>query len=443
MEKTTADPNSLNHNLASKIPVRQILTLQRYSTLLDSVKIQTRQSKIRQDLAELVGKETPTAEETRSMETLDTEYKTNETRYRAALISEDEQRQEAGAEMETRSDKEYADLVSQFELRSVALHYDEGKKIDGATAEVIEEMRSQGSYRGIPVPYAALETRAGETVSTDLPNPTAIRPIIDRIFTNSVAAALGIERISIAQGSVQFPVATSGAVFGWQTTELGNVGGANPYATSERSLNPDNTGGAQMFISRKSLKQSGQGLEAAIRRDLNAVIGTELDRVVVNGSGAAGQPLGIVPGAAGYGITSTAVGAAATWAAFRAEVIAFMQDNAITSASQVNLAFDPAIWGDLDEALIAGTAVSEWDRLVKHIGTPAISNVIPAASAIMSAKVQGVAPGYLGVYGGIDLISDPYTQAGSGSLVLTGLVTADFTVPRGLQTRILTGLVAV
>ena len=129
-----------------------------------------------------------------------------------------------------------------------------------------------------------------------------------------------------------------------------------------------------------------------------------------------------------------------SWSAFRAQIVAFMEANAITSASQVNLGFDPAIWAELDEALITGTAVSEWDRLTRHVGTPAISNVIPAETAIMTATVQGIAPGYLGIYGGVDLIRDPYTKAQSGQLVLTGLVTADFTVPRGLQTRILTGI---
>ena len=55
--------------------------------MLDSVKIQRRQSEIRQQLAELVGKETPTEDETRSMGDLDQEYRTNETRYRAALVA--------------------------------------------------------------------------------------------------------------------------------------------------------------------------------------------------------------------------------------------------------------------------------------------------------------------------------------------------------------------
>lgn len=408
--------------------------------MLDSVKITRRQSEIRQALAGLVGKENPTEDETRSMESLDAEYRTNETRFRAALVAEDTERREAGADLETRSDREYAELVGKFELRQVALSLDEGRALSGATAEIVAELRNAGGYQGIPVPLAALETRAGETIATDQINPKTIRPVIDRLFPGSVAERLGMQRINITQGELAFPVATSGAVFGWQTTELGNVAAASEYKTEERSLNPDHTGGAQMIISRKALKQAGEGLEGAIRRDLNAAIGAELDRVVVSGSGAAGQPLGIIPGAATYGITSTAVGAAATWAAFRAQIVAFMEANAITSANQVNLAFDPAIWAELDDALITGTAVSEWDRLTKHVGTPAISNVIPAETAILTANVQGVAPGYLGIYGGIDLIRDPYTKAASGQLVLTGLVTADFTVPRGMQTRILTGI---
>ncbi len=54
--------------------------------MLETVKISRRQSEIRQTLAGLVGKPEPTEDETRSMDTLETEYQRNETRYRAALI---------------------------------------------------------------------------------------------------------------------------------------------------------------------------------------------------------------------------------------------------------------------------------------------------------------------------------------------------------------------
>ncbi len=139
--------------------------------MLESVKIARRQSEIRETLAGLVGKADLTEDETRSIETLDAEYRSNETRYRGALIVEDSERREAKDDLETRSDKEYADLVSRFELRQVAQFLDTGDKITGQTAEVVEEMRSKGSYRGIPVPLDALEIRAGETIASGTPDP--------------------------------------------------------------------------------------------------------------------------------------------------------------------------------------------------------------------------------------------------------------------------------
>ena len=373
---------------------------------------------------------------------MDQEYRTNETRYRAALVAEDQERREAGADLETRSDREFAELIGRFELRQVALSLDEGRALSGATAEVVQELRSKGGYQGIPIPLAALETRAGETVAADVPNPVQTRPIIDRIFPNSVAERLGIQRINITSGEVEFPVATAGAVFGWQTTELGNVGGPSAFDTAERSLNPDHTGGAQMVISRKALKQAGEGLEQAIRRDMNAAVQTELDRAILMGSGANGEPLGIITGAATYGITETAVGAAASWAAFRAAAVAFMDGNLVKSPGDIRMGFNPEIWADMDDALIAGTAVSQWDRLTKHIPASqiALAPTLPDGTAVMTTNTGGIAPFYVGIWGGLDVIRDPYSDAQSGTLRLTALMTADVTVARGSQIAILTGL---
>ena len=121
--------------------------------MLESVKITRRQSEIRQSLAELAAKPEPTDDETRSMDEMDREYRTNETRYRAALIAEDEERKEAGAELETRSADEWAELIGGFEMRQVALALDEGRQLDGQTAEIVTELRSAGGFRGIPVPW--------------------------------------------------------------------------------------------------------------------------------------------------------------------------------------------------------------------------------------------------------------------------------------------------
>ncbi len=411
--------------------------------MLDSVKIAKRQSEIRQKLAELAGKETPDETEIRSMGDLDREYQVNETRYRAALIAEDTERREAGEELETRSGKEWADLIGGYELRQAVLALDEGRTLTGKTAEVVQELRNAGGYRGVPVPLMALEQRAGETVSTGTPDPMRTMPIIDRLFPTSVAARIGVQSVNINAGSVEWPVATAGAVAGWAATEGGSVGDATAFTTSEKTLAPNNTLGAHMRITRKALKQSGDGLEQAIRRDLSAAIGTALDAAVFNGTGASGQPLGIIAGASTYGITSTAVSAVATWAAIRAQIIAFITGNAATSPADVKVALAPTVWGDMDDQqAFSGAAVTEFDRMVAHIGAGniALANVLEPSTAILTTTAGGVAPAFLGIWGGVDLIRDPYSDAQSGGLRLTGLVTADVTVARGSQVRILTDL---
>jgi HK97 family phage major capsid protein len=416
--------------------------------MLDSLKITRRQSEIRQELAGLVGKDAPTTDETRSMETLDAEYRTNETRFRAALVSEDEQRTEAKGELETRSEKEWNEIMSGFEMRQVALSLDEDRALSGQTAEIVTELRSQGGYRGIPVPYAALETRAGETIASGAPDPIVTRPLIERLFPASVAAQMGVQMINIGTGGQETPVTTSAISAGWQATELANVPGPSAYTTLDRPLKPDHTLGIQMRISRKTLLQSGAALEQAIRRDMAGAMQQEMDRAIFNGSGTSGEPTGVFTGATAWGIAETDLSAAATWAAFRSEVVAFMTANAATGPGAARLLIRPEVFDTMDGAFISGTAVTEWERLTKYISTVVMShNALPAptgtpleSKALLTTSEGGVAPVFVGLWGAVDLVRDIYSDAQSGGLRLTALSTMDTTISRAVQTRVLTGI---
>jgi HK97 family phage major capsid protein len=415
--------------------------------MLDSVNITRRQSEIRQQLAALVGKEAPSEEETRSMETMDAEYRVNETRYRAALVAEDTERRDAGAELETRGGNEWADLVGKFEVRQVALALDEGRQLDGATLEVVTELRGKGGYRGIPVPLDALETRAGETIASGTPNPMRTMPIIDRLFAPSAAARMGAQMISIPQGDQEYPVVTSAVSAGWQATETGNVAGPTVYATTDRALAPDNTFGVQMKITRKALKQSGAALEQAVRRDMSSTILTGLDQAVFTGAGSSGEPLGVISGAATYGITETNIGAAATWANFRTAIVSFLSAFAAAGPSDARVMIHPSTWSSMDGNLITSTAVSEFDRMVAQVGavitsTHALADAgSPAStSALLTTSAGGVPPVFIGLWGAVDMIRDPFTDAQSGGLRITGLLTADVQISRAAQLQVLTGI---
>ncbi|TCP39803.1 phage major capsid protein [Rhodovulum marinum] len=418
--------------------------------MLDSVKIARRQSEIRQALAELVGKDKPTEDETRSMETLDAEYRANETRYRAALIAEDEERREAGNELETRSAQEWAEIMGRFQMRQVALALDEGRQLDGATAEIVSELREKGGYRGVPVPWEALELRAGETVASGTPNPIRTAPIIDRLFAQSAAARMGAQMINIGVGELEYPVTTSSVAAGWADGETASVAGPSVYATTDRPLKPDHTLGITMKITRKALKQTGDALEQAVRRDMNGAISEAMDKAVFLGTGANGQPLGVITGAATYGITATAVDAEATSAAFRNAVARFLTANAATGGGDVRLLARPELWAFMDEQQSILPDLTEWDRLLRTLPAANImlsGNALAAptgspvaSSALLTTSAGGVAPVFVGTWGAVDLIRDPYSDATSGGLRLTALTTVDLTVSRPAQLEVLTGL---
>lgn len=418
--------------------------------MLDSVKIARRQSEIRQALAGIVGKDALSEEESRQIEGLDTEYRTNETRYRGALIAEDTERRDAKGELETRGSREWGELVASFEMRQVVLALDEGRVLDGKTAEVVTELRAAGGYRGIPVPWLALERRVGETIAAGTPDPIETRPIIDRLFPDIAAGRMGAQMIAIDSGAIEWPVVTSNVTAGWADGELANVPGPTVFATTDRALKPEQNLGIQMRISRKALKQSGEALESAVRRDMNSAVAIALDHAIFLGTGANGQPLGVISGAATYGITSTAVGTQASWGVFRAAVVRFMANNAASSPGAVSLMIRPETWSFLDSLIITSTAVSEWDRMLNNIpasnivmttnGLDAPTGTPVASSALLTTSAGGVAPIFVGVWGAVDLIRDPYSDAQSGGLRLTALTTADVTVARPKQLEVLTGV---
>jgi hypothetical protein len=179
-------------------------------------------------------------------------------------------------------------------------------------------------------------------------------------------------------------------------------------------------------------------------------MGAAMDKAVFLGTGANGQPLGVIAGAATYGITSTAVTAAASWAAFRAAVVRFMTGNAAGSPAAVKAMIRPEVWAYMDDLLISGTAVSQWDRMVGNIPAGNIAMTTNGLAAPVGAKkptvallttaAGGVAPIFVGAWGAVDVIRDPYSDAQSGGLRITALATMDVTVARPAQLEVLTGV---
>jgi ABC-type uncharacterized transport system permease subunit len=143
------------------------------------------------------------------------------------------------------------------------------------------------------------------------------------------------------------------------------------------------------------------------------------------------------------------VDASATWGAFRAAVTAFMVANAASGPGAVRAMIRPELWNYLDGILVGdGGFKFEFDRLREALGSANMTSNCLAApagtplatTALLTTSTGGLAPVFVGAWGAVDMIRDPFTDAQAGGLRITALATMDVTVARPVQLRVLTGL---
>jgi HK97 family phage major capsid protein/HK97 family phage prohead protease len=128
---------------------------------------------------------------------------------------------------------------------------------------------------------------------------------IEMLRNRSVAFNMGARRLSGLQGSVTIPRQSAGATAVWLANEA-STATESQQTFVQVALAPKNVG-AYTEISRQLLIQSNPGAEGIVTDDLARVIATAADLAVLNGSGAGGQPTGIIGTAGIGGVTGTSI----------------------------------------------------------------------------------------------------------------------------------------
>ena len=148
--------------------------------------------------------------------------------------------------------------------------------------------------RGITVPADVLKrdltvgttTAGGHLVSTDLLSASFIE-----LLKNSTEVMQRSRMLTDLNGNIAIPRQTGGATAYW-VSESGSPT-ESAQAFDQVTLTPK-TVGAFVDFSRKLMLQSSIDIESFIRGDLASVLGLEIDRVAINGSGTAPEPRGIL-----------------------------------------------------------------------------------------------------------------------------------------------------
>ena len=260
------------------------------------------------------------------------------------------------------------------------------------------------------------DTAGGNTVATDLATGSFIELLRNSMATVD-AGAMVLEGLV---GDIAIPRQTGGATAYW-VAEAAAVT-ESQQAFDQVALAPNTIGGMTDY-SRKLLLQSSIGIEQFVRNDLATVIAIELDRAGINGSGAGAEPTGIL-GTSGIGdVAGGANGLAPAWS----HIVDIKSDVAVANAKRGALRWilNSATIGKLEKTEKASsTGQFIYDEGTGRLaGFPVTeSNQMPAnltkgSGTALSALLFGnFADLIIGMWGGLDLLVDPYTGGAAGTV---------------------------
>jgi HK97 family phage major capsid protein len=317
-----------------------------------------------------------------------------------------------------------------FELECSAAAQRKRDKIDqrGFTVPV-DVMRGNPSDQRRDLTVGT-NTAGGHTVATDL----LASSFIDLLRNAMALTPMGIRMMTDLNGNIAIPRATGGATAYW-VAESG-APTESQQAFDQVAMTPK-TVGAFTDISRKLLLQSSIDVEAFVRQDLATVLGLAIDLAGVNGSGSSNQPRGVLNTSGIGSVAGGTNGAAPTYD----HIVDLETKVAVDNAAIGNLGYltNTKVRGQLKKTEMFdgtnGRPVWENGETPLNGYRAGVSNQVPAnltkgtADAICSAIIFGNwADLMLGMWGGLDLMVDPYTNSTSGTVRIVALQDVDFAV---------------
>ena len=241
-------------------------------------------SEIRQRLNEISGLEGDafTDEVRQESDTLGTEYRDTETKYRAALVSEDDDATAAGSQFTpgTVEDRAYRELVGRANVGSVIEAVVEHRETVGADAE-LQKHHGLASNQ-IPLELLRLPREEHRAVT---PGPTNVgtveSPIVLPVFAAGAGAFLSIDRPTVAMGDAVYPVLSTRPTVGGPHSDSTDAPETTGAFTSNL-LAPQRLQAS--FIYKRVDAARFSGMDSSLRSALNGGLEEALDKEAIAGT---------------------------------------------------------------------------------------------------------------------------------------------------------------
>lgn len=243
---------------------------------------------------------------------------------------------------------------------------------------------------------------------------------IDLLRNRSVLTALGSTILDGLVGDIAIPRLTGAGTAYWLSTDETDIT-EGTQTLDQVTMVPKNVGAFSVYT-RQLLMQSSIAIEQLVRNDLATVLAIAIDLAGLYGTGASGQPTGV---ANTSGINAPGMaGAAPTYL----ECINFETQVAVDNALMGTLAYlcDATMRGALKGTeKFSSTGFTVWEP----------GNTVNGYRAEVSAQVTAGdlffgnwADLLQGVWGGLDVLVDPYTLSARMNTRVIEMWTTDFAV---------------
>lgn len=244
---------------------------------------------------------------------------------------------------------------------------------------------------------------------------------IDVLRNASSVMQAGATMLTGLVGDVKIPRKSTASSAAFISTEGGAAAESEP-TFGQVTMSPK-TLGAFTDITRLMMMQSSLDIEALVRNDLSTALALAIDNGALQGSGTSGNPTGI-KNTSGINAPTAFAAANPTFAEVVAMETAVAEDNALMG----NLAY--ILPASMYGALKTTVKDSGSGQFVVEPG-----NTINGYRAIVSNQVTAgdlyfgnFSDLLVGMYGGLDITVDPYTNSTSGTVRIVALQTIDVAV---------------
>ena len=303
-------------------------------------------------------------------------------------------------------------------------------RVDGLIKEMDQEARNENpnqDFRGIAIPYAALESRAANTALTAGSNEVEVKSFVDDLYAASALIPAGAKFYTGVAANQKIPLISGvSASFVAENTSSA-VTAAGTVAGTELSPNQII---AATNVSNAAITQNAS-VEAAFRRNFASAIMAQFEKNLLAAADATG-PNSVFLDAIDTGITQT-------WTNTTALARIVQMQNKLTgldvdtTKDSVKLFMNADAYGDLlteisgkEGSGFLGSTMNLTDKTVLNIPYMVSSNVGNGTDSGTKARALliDVEKIHMAMFGGLDLLVDPYSQSllGGTRLVLSTLL---------------------